>query len=153
VPSANPMFFSGVALAGANRRAPGSSTGILSAQELAGVDLQGTQLVVLSACETGLGTLERGDEFVGLRRALSIAGARTLLTSLWRVDDQATRTLMGHFYTGLIAGLPRADALRVAQGRVAGDPEHPEWRHPFYWAAFVLSGDRGPMPAGLKAHE
>jgi CHAT domain-containing protein len=60
---------------------------------------------------------------------------------------------MGHFYTGLIAGLPRAEALRVAQGQVAGDPEHPEWRHPFYSAAFVLSGDRGPMPAGLKAHE
>ena len=151
VPIANPMFFSGVALAGANRRAPGTGTGILSAQELAGIDLHGTQLVVLSACETGLGTVERGEEFVGLRRALSIAGARTLLTSLWRVNDEATRTLMSQFYAALLEGLPRAEALGVAQGRVAGDPDHPEWQHPFYWAAFVLSGDWTPMPGGLSA--
>jgi tetratricopeptide (TPR) repeat protein len=146
---ANPMYYAGLALAGVNKRAPGTSTGIVTAQELAGMDLEGTDLVVLSACETGLGTVTSGEEFTGLRRALAIAGAATQVTSLWRVDDTATRVLMGHFYRGLAEGLGRAEALRLAQERVERDPDHPEWRHPFYWQAFVLSGAWGPIPGGL----
>lgn len=145
----NPMFFSGLALSGANRRTPGTSTGIVTAQQLAGLDLRGTQLVVLSACETGLGAVERGLEFTGMRRALSIAGAAAQVTSLWRVGDEATRTLMRHFYDLLAAGAGRAEALSLAQERVASDAGHPEWRHPFYWAAFVLSGAWTPMPGAL----
>jgi CHAT domain-containing protein/Tfp pilus assembly protein PilF/Flp pilus assembly protein TadD len=143
--AANPMFFSGLAFAGANKRAPGTSTGILTAQEIAGLDLHGTELVVLSACETGLGAVGRGTEFTGMRRALSIAGAATQVTSLWRIGDQATRALMRHFYGFLVQGVGRAEALARAQEAVARDPDHPDWAHPFYWAAFVLSGAWTPM--------
>jgi CHAT domain-containing protein/Flp pilus assembly protein TadD len=147
---ANPMFFSGLALTGANRRPPGTSTGILTAQQIAGLDLRGTQLVVLSACETGLGMVERGSEFTGMRRALSIAGAATQITSLWRVGDEATRALMRHFYTHLIDGIGRAEALARAQEAIESDREHPEWKHPFYWAAFVVSGAWTPMHGDLR---
>lgn len=146
---ANPMFFSGLALAGANRRAAGTSTGIITAQQIAGLDLRGTQLVVLSACETGLGMVERGTEFTGMRRALSIAGAATQITSLWRVSDDATRVLMRHFYGFLVDGVGRAEALARAQEAVARDLNHPDWSHPVYWAAFVLSGAWTPMGAAL----
>ena len=149
VPVANPMYFSGVALAGANRRVPG--TGILTAQEIAGLDLRGTQLVVLSACQSGLGTVKRGEEFLGLRRALSVAGAATQVTSLWKVDDEATRALMGRFYRWLVKGRGRAEALQLAQEQVERDPRHPEWAHPFFWAGFVLSGAWEPVPGGLPA--
>jgi CHAT domain-containing protein len=138
---ANPMFFSGLALAGANHR----GAGILTAQEIAGLDLHGTELAVLSACETGLGTVKRGEEFTGLRRALAIAGAATQVTSLWKVDDTATRVLMGRYYRLLLDGRSRAEALQMAQSRVANDPEHPEWKHPVYWAAFVSAGAWGPV--------
>lgn len=145
----NPMFFSGLALSGANRRAAGTSTGIVTAQQLTGLDLRGTQLVVLSACETGLGAVERGIEFTGMRRALSIAGAAAQVTSLWRVGDEPTRMLMRHFYSLLAGGTGRAESLILAQERVASDAAHPEWRHPFYWAAFVLSGAWTPMASAL----
>ena len=137
----NPMFCSGLVLAGANRR----GGGILTAQEIAGLDLRGTALVVLSACETGLGTVKRGEEFTGLRRALAIAGAATQVTSLWKVDDTATRFLMSHYYQLLLEGRGRAEALQLAQARIASDPEHPEWKHPMYWAAFVAAGAWGPI--------
>ena len=153
VPVANPMFFSGLALAGANRRATGTSIGILTAQQIAGLDLRGTELVVLSACETGLGAVGRGTEFTGMRRALSIAGAASQVTSLWRVGDDATRALMRLFYRFLVDGMGRAEALARAQDQVARDPEHPEWRHPFYWAAFVLSGAWTPMAGSLAPRQ
>jgi CHAT domain-containing protein/tetratricopeptide (TPR) repeat protein len=142
---ANPMFFSGLALTGANH--PGA--GILTAQEIAGLDLRGTELVVLSACETGLGTVKQGEEFMGLRRALAIAGAATQVTSLWKVSDTATRVLMGHYYRFLLDGHGRAEALQMAQSRVAQDPAHPEWKHPAYWAAFISAGAWGPMHSRL----
>ena len=148
--TANPMFYSGLALAGANRQAGGNGTGILTAQEVAGLDLRGTELVVLSACETGLGTVKQGEEFTGLRRALAIAGAATQVTSLWKVDDAATRVLMGHYYRSLLDGHGRAEALQLAQARTEQDPAHPEWRHPVYWAAFVSAGAWAPMPEGLR---
>jgi CHAT domain-containing protein/tetratricopeptide (TPR) repeat protein len=147
----NPMFFSGLALSGANQR--GSTGGILTAQELAALDLRGTQLVVLSACETGLGTIKDGEEFAGLRRALAIAGAATQVTSLWRVDDEATRGLMARYYRRLLEGLGRADALAAAQRDLAEDAQHPEWQHPFYWAGFVSSGAWSPMREWLVRRE
>lgn len=149
----NPMYFSGLALAGANRRPTGSSSGILTAQQIAGLDLRGTSLVVLSACETGLGAVGRGTEFTGMRRALAIAGAACQVTSLWRVGDDATRALMRCFYRFLVDGSGRAEALAAAQHEVAHDRNHPEWKHPFYWAAFVLSGAWTPMAESLMAHD
>jgi CHAT domain-containing protein len=112
--------------------------------------LRGTQLVVLSACETGLGLVRHGAEFTGLRRALAIAGAVTQVTSLWKVADDATRALMGHYYRLLAGGCERAAALQRAQQAVRRDPAHPEWEHPFYWGAFVSSGAWGPMPASIQ---
>jgi CHAT domain-containing protein len=136
---ANPMFCSGIVLAGANH--PGR--GVLAAQEVASLDLRGTALVVLSACETGLGRVKAGTEFAGLRRALAIAGSQTQVTSLWKVDNDATRFLMAEYYQLLATGIGRADALEIAQTRLVD--AHPEWQHPVFWAAFISAGDFGPV--------
>lgn len=144
--SANPMFYSGLALAGASRQ----GEGIITAQEIAGLDLRGTALVVLSACETGLGTVRRGEEFTGLRRALAIAGAACQVTSLWKVHDSATRMLMHHYYRLLLRGRGRAQALQLAQAKIARDPQHPEWAHPMFWGAFVSAGAWGPIEDRLE---
>ncbi len=149
IEAANPMYCSGLALAGANKLKAGTSTGMLTAQEIAGLDLRGTELVVLSACETGLGSVAHGEEFTGLRRAFSIAGAATQVTSLWEVPDDATAALMIHYYSALLDGTERAVALQVAQDRVAHDLDHPEWKHPYYWAAFISSGAWGNMKVSL----
>jgi CHAT domain-containing protein len=139
------LLRSGLALAGANgQRAGEKDDGLLTAFEAASLDLHGTQLVVLSACETGLGEIRSGDGVHGLRRALTLAGAETQVMSLWQVSDEATRDLMIGFYRKLIAQEGRAAAMRAVQL---------EWlrtgtrRHPFYWAAFVVTGDWSPMPA------
>jgi CHAT domain-containing protein/Tfp pilus assembly protein PilF len=136
---ANPMFNSGLVVAGANH----SGRGILTAQEIAGLDLRGTALTVLSACDTGLGSVKVGEEFAGLRRALAIAGSRTQVTSLWKTDDKATRFLMTEYYTQIGNGIPRAQALELAQTRFV--EANPWWKHPAYWAAFISIGDYGAM--------
>jgi len=136
---ANPMFSSGIVLAGANH--PGR--GVMTAQEVASLDLRGTALVVLSACETGLGRVKAGTEFAGLRRALAIAGSQTQVTSLWKVGSDATRFLMAEYYQLLATGIGRADALDIAQTRLAN--AHAEWQHPVFWAAFISAGDFGPV--------
>ena len=123
--------------------APGADDdGHLNVHEVYGLDLQQADLVVLSACQTQLGKLSAGDEVVGLNRAF-LYGAPTVVASLWSVDDEATGTLMVRFYTHLLAGMGKAEALQTAQNEVRTDPAHPEWAHPYYWAAFVLSGDAG----------
>lgn len=119
---------------------------VVSAAELAQLDLRGSALVVLSACDTGIGSTGLAQEFAGLRRAFAIAGARSQLTSLWAVEDEATALLMSTFYTALRAGRPRAAALRDAQRALRA---RPSWSHPFYWAAFVLWGDAGKLPGSL----
>lgn len=91
----NPLLRSGLALAGANARRSGATEdGILTALEVAQMDLHGTQLVMLSACKTGVGDVQNGEGIYGLRRALVLAGAETQVTSLWQVDDDATKDLM-----------------------------------------------------------
>lgn len=140
------MQHGGLALAGANRGSAARAQGIVSAAELAQLDLRGTALVVLSACDTGIGSTGLAQEFAGLRRAFAIAGARSQLTSLWAVEDEATAALMGHFYAALRTGRPRAAALRDAQRALRAQPS---WSHPFYWAAFVLWGAHGPLPKHL----
>ena len=92
-------------------------------------------LVTLSACETGLGKVANGDDVVGLTRAFLYAGARTVIASLWQVDDKATGELMTSFYESLAKNAGKREALRVAQLRFL--KKQPE---PFFWAAFQLTG-------------
>jgi CHAT domain-containing protein len=139
----NPLLRSGLALAGANARRSGSSDdGILTAAEAAQLDLVGTQLAVLSACETGVGTVQTGEGVYGLRRALVLAGAQAQLVSLWKVADSATQTLMVDYYQRLLKGEGRSEALRAAQLAMM---RNPTLRHPYYWAAFIPIGDWTPL--------
>src|SRR5262249_46617334 len=94
----NPLLLSGVVLAGANRRA---EEGLLTAEEVGGLDLRGCRLAVLSACETGLGGTVGGEGVLGLQRAFHLAGARAVVSSLWQVPDRATQSLMERFYDNL----------------------------------------------------
>jgi CHAT domain-containing protein len=133
-------------MAGANRRAaagPDEDDGILTAEEVASLNLQGTEWAVLSACGTGLGQIKAGEGVLGLRRAFQIAGARTVIMSLWSVDDQATRAWMRGLYDGrLNKHLNTADAVREASLSVLRTRRaRGQSTHPFYWAAFVAAGD------------
>jgi len=95
---------------------------------------------VLSACETGLGEQGNGEGVFGLQRAFVLAGAKTLIMSLWKVPDEPTGELMEDFYQRLLAGRGRADALR--QSQLALKAKYPE---PFYWGAFICQGNPGPL--------
>ncbi len=138
----NPLLRSGLAFAGANKLESGADDGILTAMEATGLDLWGTKLVVLSACETGVGKVTNGDGVYGLRRALVIAGAESLVMSLWQVDDEATKELMVGYYAKLGANKPRSTALRETQLDIAG---RKGYAHPFYWASFVPAGINEPL--------
>ena len=148
----NPMLRSGLALAGANTWLKAGNLpeeaedGLLTAEDVTGLDLLATELVVLSACETGLGQVHVGEGVFGLRRAFVLAGAKTLVMSLWKVPDEPTRELMEAFYGRLLAGQGRAEALREAQ--LAMKAKYPD---PFYWGAFHLPGrsrtSQQPRPA------
>jgi CHAT domain-containing protein len=142
----NPLLRSGLALAGANTWLAGGALpaeaedGLLTAEDVTGLDLLNSELVVLSACETGLGEVKAGEGVFGLRRAFQLAGARAVVMSLWKVPDEATCALMTGFYRNLLAGQPRAEALRQAQLELK--VRYPNAR---YWGAFILQGDSGPM--------
>jgi tetratricopeptide (TPR) repeat protein len=155
----HPGLLSGLALAGANRPAGADvDDGILTALEVAELDLSGVELAALSACETGLGETAGGEGLLGLQRAFQTAGARSVVASLWQVDDEATRKLMVRFYENLWRAkepLGKLAALREAQlwmlregvrrGLVRLTEEEALAKTartpPYYWAAFVLSGD------------
>ncbi|MCG8423928.1 MAG: CHAT domain-containing protein [Proteobacteria bacterium] len=139
----NPLLRSGLVLAGANQLSSGREDGVLTALEASGLDLWGTKLVVLSACETGVGAVDAGQGVYGLRRALAIAGAESLVMSLWQVDDEATRRLMAGYYKRLDAGRGRTGALRVTQLELL---DSDEYSHPYYWAGFIPSGQWAPLP-------
>ena len=134
----NPLLRSGLALAGANRLRSGEDDGVLTALEVAGLDLAGTELAILSACETAVGTVRNGEGVYGLRRALVLAGVRTQIASLWKVDDAATKDLMIDYYRRLQAGAGRSQALREAQLTMLRDPAR---AHPYYWASFIAIGE------------
>jgi tetratricopeptide (TPR) repeat protein len=143
----NPMLRSGLILAGVNtwhrdgkQPLPGIEDGLLTAEDVTGLDLLATELVVLSACDTGLGEVRTGEGVFGLQRAFILAGAKTLVMSLWKVPDQQTQELMVDFYRRLLAGDGKAEALRQAQ--LAMKQKYPD---PYYWGAFVCLGDPGPM--------
>jgi CHAT domain-containing protein len=140
-----PLLRSGLALAGANLRrgrAGAEDDGILTALEAAGLDLRGTKLVALSACDTGVGEVKVGDGVYGLRRALVLAGAETQVMSLWPVSDAGTRDLMIEYYKALRRGEGRGEGLRRVQ---LGMIKSRDRRHPFYWASFIQSGEWGNL--------
>ena len=142
----NPLVLSGLALAGANHRSAagnGEDDGILTAEEIASLDLSGVEWAVLSACDTGVGDVHAGEGVFGLRRAFQVAGAGTLVMSLWPVDDEATRAWMKALYEArLDRHLDTAEAvsdasLKVLRARRARGVS----TQPSTWAAFVAAGD------------
>jgi CHAT domain-containing protein len=156
----NPALQSGLVFAGANYGAVGQGDAFLTALEASDLDLARVDLAVLSACETGLGKVEGGEGVLGLQRAFQLAGARTAVTSLWKVPDATTQALMTRFHRNLWGNRKgKLEALREAQKWLIREaPAHPELLRgglkrpdpkgqergplsPFYWAAFVLSGD------------
>jgi CHAT domain-containing protein len=149
----NPLLRAGLALAGANtwlrnRPVPAEAEdGLLTAEDVTGLDLFDTELAVLSACETGMGEVQIGEGVFGLQRAFVLAGVRTLVMSLWSVPDEATRELMENFYRRILAGEPRADALQAAQNDLRRT--YPE---PYFWGAFVCLGNPGPLAAAPAGH-
>ncbi len=142
----NPMLRSGLALAGANtwlkhgELPPEAEDGILTAEDVSGLDLTNSSLAVLSACETGMGEVKTGEGVFGLRRAFALAGAKTLVMSLWKVPDLATQELMVDFYRRILAGTPKADAFREAQLELR--KKYPDPRD---WGAFICQGDPGVL--------
>jgi CHAT domain-containing protein/tetratricopeptide (TPR) repeat protein len=145
-PAGDPLLRAGLALAGVNSVIAGFPVpsdvgdGILTAYDVLSIDLHRTELVVLSACETGLGQVMSGEGVFGLRRTFAVAGARSLVMSLWKVPDAETGVFMGLFYRRLLNGVPRAQALRETQLELRG-----RFEDPFVWAAFICQGDPGPL--------
>jgi CHAT domain-containing protein/tetratricopeptide (TPR) repeat protein len=144
----NSLIGSGLALTGANQLVSGgrivadSPDGVLTAFEVSGIDLNGTEIAFLSACETGVGTVRNGEGIFGFRRAFQIAGAKSLVMSLWKVPDKDTRELVAYFYSNWLGGLTKSEALRKsALSLLESHREKDGTSDPFYWGAFVLSGD------------
>jgi CHAT domain-containing protein/tetratricopeptide (TPR) repeat protein len=142
----NPMLLSGLVLAGANQRKAardGEDDGILTAEEISALDLNGVEWAVLSACDTGAGAVRSGEGVFGLRRAFQMAGARTIIMSLWPVEDQAARRWMTTLYEGRFTkGLTTARAVHQANVRMLAERRAKrQSTHPFYWAGFVAAGD------------
>jgi CHAT domain-containing protein/tetratricopeptide (TPR) repeat protein len=154
----DPLLASGLVLAGADKARQPSRTsspqtssssalpsphmddGYLTAKEAARLNLDGTQLVVLSACETGLGLQRTGEGLFGLQRALTVAGARGTLLSLWKVPDAATEIFMSRFYALLGQGIPPAEGVHRVQAEFRSQPRINGWSDPFYWAGWQYNG-------------
>ena len=134
----NPLLRSGLALAGANQSVSGDDNGVLTAFEMAHLNLWGTKLVVLSACDTGIGEVKNGEGVYGLRRALVLAGTESQMVSLWPVSDSRTRDLMIGYYQALLQNQGRGEALRQVQLRMLSSKAH---SHPYYWASFIQTGE------------
>ena len=139
------MLLSGLVLAGANHReAAGTEEedGILTAEEIAAMDLSGVEWTVLSACDTGVGEVKTGEGVLGLRRSFQIAGVNTLIMSLWAVQDEAALEWMGNLYAARGDGMSTARAVQNAAVRmIERRREAGRSTHPFYWGAFVAAGD------------
>jgi len=147
----NPMLRSGIALAGANLTLAGKTIavtdaedGVLTAADVASeLELSSTTLVVLSACETGLGEVEMGEGVFGLSRSFGLAGAQTLVMSLWQVDDTTTQETMDLFYGNLAAGMTCSVAL--AQAKTEMKKRYPA---PYFWGAFICHGNPDSILSG-----
>ena len=141
----NPLLRSGVVLAGANNpELKKDDDGYLTALEITQLDWNGTELVVVSGCDSGSGDIKNGEGIYGLKRAISVAGSKSSLLTLWKVDDQATAVFMKSYYEKLVAGEGRAKALINTQ-REFRNHNNENFRHPYIWAAFQLSGDWRPI--------
>lgn len=142
-PGDNPLLRAGLAFAGINANASflgeldTVNDGVLTALEVLGLNLAGTQLAVLSACETGLGEIHEGEGVYGLRRAFIEAGVQSIVASLWEVSDAGTQNLMTKFYGRLMGGQPVYSAMRESQLEMLNSPE---WGSPYIWSAFMLVG-------------
>ncbi len=145
----NPLLRSGLALAGANRlmekkqeSIDPTEDGILTAMEASGLNLSGTELVTLSACETGVGEVKNGEGVYGLGRAFQHAGARTIMMSLWKVPDKETCELMRGFYQNWLSGQTKQEALRQSTLKVINARRSKYGTaHPLLWGGFVMVGD------------
>ena len=142
-PGDNPLLRAGLAFAGINSNAQflgdidTANDGVLTALEVLGLNLSGTKLVVLSACETGLGEIHEGEGVYGLRRSFQEAGVSEVISSLWEVSDAGTQALMTNFYDRVLNGVPAREALRETQLSMI---DTPEWGYPYIWSAFMIVG-------------
>ncbi|MEQ1678644.1 MAG: CHAT domain-containing protein, partial [Chitinophagaceae bacterium] len=138
----NVLLRSGLMLTGAseadkhNSSLDNTSNGIITSYEAMNLDLKGTSLVVLSACETGLGEIKAGEGVYGLQRAFLVAGAEALIMSLWKVDDAATQQLMTNFYTNWLKTGDKQKAFKQAQVQLMT-----KYKEPYFWGAFVMMED------------
>ena len=133
----NPMLRSGIVLAGANASLKeGRDDGIVSAEKILGLRLKGTDLVVLSACDTGTGEVKSGEGVFGLKRSFILSGAKTVVMSLWAIPSKETTELMTEFYTLMAKGKTKAEALREARLNLMKKKPNP-----FYWGAFLMVGN------------
>jgi CHAT domain-containing protein len=142
----NPLLHSGLVMAGANHRmtaAPTEEDGILTAEEIAALDLRGVEWAVLSGCDTGVGEVKTSEGVLGLRRAFQVAGARTLIMSLWPVEDEAAQEWMLQLYRArLRKSQTTMEAMHNASLWILSSRRAKvQSTHPFYWASFVAAGD------------
>jgi CHAT domain-containing protein len=149
-PRTRAMSLAAIVLEEAYGRGSGSADdGLLTALELQSMNLQGTEMLVLSQCQMASGAASVGEGVYGMRRAALIAGARTFVAPLWNVEDGVQRRLMKRFYDGLAAGESRADALRHAKLAVRRSAATNSF---LYWAPVILSGASAPLPSSLFQH-